>query len=763
VAQPIHSAAALPQDNASPLFTEGRAWNDASGVGAVEAELLWRRGLGSARVLELCTFDGDGLGQQSPVISEGVLKRVKEAGAEVEAAQMPGFASLVASTALQQIGRYTYPEDARVHRLVAGGAGQKEVDPTREEQVSGSAGVWVYHCMSEQAYIWRLLWEAEECMHAMTDHLHGKDTARPGVFQWMAASGEWGIETPAAVDTTAWNSSLTLLLARHVQAAVRHRWYNSCPTSLSSKLPRHQPPVWTAHCCLTPGLEGSLPFGDVDATLEPWLRAAYDVAKAASTGETPEDSASEKFATLQHVYTGLQLVTRAAVLLSKFTGPPHSLPASSCSARAVSSLLRRSCDTIILPAGQLASWTAIASTRKRYEETSVTLNRFKALARGASGVPDQYGEGGSVFAQLAVGMGASVDELKKSYLWAKRHPIEVNFMGENSEDAGGPWRQVLSDVCHELSSGGVALLMPTPNGKAGVGTFQEALMPDPRSQHPAQLSLFVWLGQMLGMTVCTGEVLDIALHPIVYRFLLGEEVGEAVWKELDQIDADALGWIRAGLGESMGLELVWTYTSWTGEERELRPGGASMAVQPAECEAYAAARVEARVRELRPALLAIRRGFNSIIPPFATHLWPWTELEVRVTGRPTIDIQFLRSIAKYDDPYDHDHPVIQRLWRVLEHDFTERERQEFLVFVWGKARLPTTRSDTHTVFQVSPLHGSDEHALPVAHTCFFQLDLPEYPSQEVMAKKLRIALEFTGGAIDGDGDDDDRMAMSALT
>ena len=44
---------------------------------------------------------------------------------------------------------------------------------------------------------------------------------------------------------------------------------------------------------------------------------------------------------------------------------------------------------------------------------------------------------------------------------------------------------------------------------------------------------------------------------------------------------------------------------------------------------------------------------------------------------------------------------------------------------------------------------SDSH-LPVSHTCFFQLDLPNYSSEEVMKKKLSIAMEFCG-EIDGDG------------
>ena len=44
-------------------------------------------------------------------------------------------------------------------------------------------------------------------------------------------------------------------------------------------------------------------------------------------------------------------------------------------------------------------------------------------------------------------------------------------------------------------------------------------------------------------------------------------------------------------------------------------------------------------------------------------------------------------------------------------------------------------------------------SLPVSHTCFFTLDLPEYSSFEIMYKKLLYAIKFCG-EIDGDFEPD---------
>lgn len=37
--------------------------------------------------------------------------------------------------------------------------------------------------------------------------------------------------------------------------------------------------------------------------------------------------------------------------------------------------------------------------------------------------------------------------------------------------------------------------------------------------------------------------------------------------------------------------------------------------------------------------------------------------------------------------------------------------------------------------------GGDQQLLPTAHTCFNQLDLPQYQSEEILKEKLLIAIK----------------------
>ena len=65
-------------------------------------------------------------------------------------------------------------------------------------------------------------------------------------------------------------------------------------------------------------------------------------------------------------------------------------------------------------------------------------------------------------------------------------------------------------------------------------------------------------------------------------------------------------------------------------------------------------------------------------------------------------------------------------WEVL-NEMEEDDKQKYLKFVNGRAKLPTNPQDgrQHTI---NPGGYHDE--LPQAHTCFFQIDLPNYESKE---------------------------------
>uniref|UniRef100_A0A8W8HTJ1 HECT-type E3 ubiquitin transferase n=1 Tax=Magallana gigas TaxID=29159 RepID=A0A8W8HTJ1_MAGGI len=143
---------------------------------------------------------------------------------------------------------------------------------------------------------------------------------------------------------------------------------------------------------------------------------------------------------------------------------------------------------------------------------------------------------------------------------------------------------------------------------------------------------------------------------------------------------------------------------------------------------------------------AVREGMSWIIPvPLLTLLTP-KNLEQLVCGMEEMSVDVLRKVVRYRG-IDEKNEVVCWFWEVLD-SFSNEERIQFLRFVSGRTRLPANPSDISQRFQIM---NSDRGAscLPTSQTCFFQLRLPNYPSKEILAEKLRYAI-FNCRSIDMD-------------
>lgn len=86
--------------------------------------------------------------------------------------------------------------------------------------------------------------------------------------------------------------------------------------------------------------------------------------------------------------------------------------------------------------------------------------------------------------------------------------------------------------------------------------------------------------------------------------------------------------------------------------------------------------------------------------------------------------------------YSQESPVIQWLWEILRN-FDQETLAKFLFFVTGSFKVPFGGFKNFRL-KIEKLY--DGNALPTAHTCFNQLDLPEYESKEKMREKLLVAI-----------------------
>lgn len=144
-----------------------------------------------------------------------------------------------------------------------------------------------------------------------------------------------------------------------------------------------------------------------------------------------------------------------------------------------------------------------------------------------------------------------------------------------------------------------------------------------------------------------------------------------------------------------------------------------------------------------PQVEAMRRGFFTVVPQRALSLLTWQELELMVSGRPFIDVEQLRLHTDYEG-YRADDATVKLFWRVFE-SLSDDERSKFIRFAWGRSRLPVA-AQWGKRFKLQR-RATSETQLPLAHTCFFSVELPPYTSEARMRRSLLACIHFGVGGI----------------
>jgi E3 ubiquitin-protein ligase HERC2 len=93
-------------------------------------------------------------------------------------------------------------------------------------------------------------------------------------------------------------------------------------------------------------------------------------------------------------------------------------------------------------------------------------------------------------------------------------------------------------------------------------------------------------------------------------------------------------------------------------------------------------------------------------------------------------------------------PVCVRAYFPIRHFWTafdtlsQEDRRRLVSFAYGRSRLPRNYGDLQHRFKLTVLNpsGNPDNYLPLAHTCFFHIELPRYTSPDICRAKLLIAI-----------------------
>jgi len=328
---------------------------------------------------------------------------------------------------------------------------------------------------------------------------------------------------------------------------------------------------------------------------------------------------------------------------------------------------------------------------------------------------------------------------KSTQEWQGR--LEVDFQGEEGLDLGGPTREWFSVLSQDIFNANYALFILATNG----ASFQ----PNPRSYiNPDHLDYFTFIGRVIGKALLDGLCLEVHFTRSFYKHILGQEVTVS---DLEDLDPDMYKGLQSLLSLDLDSnEVCECYFSYEEEHfgsvvtKELVPNGKQIRVTEQNKGDYVKRLCSMKMTDgIQPQITAFLAGLYSLIPQGLLSLFDARELELVIAGIEEIDVSDLREHTEYQG-YGRDAPAIKWFWEVVE-DMAPQERALLLQFVTGSSKVPlegfrTLQGNSGIQrFQIHKSYAGPER-LPTAHTCFNQLDLPEYPSKEVLRNRLMLAI-----------------------
>lgn len=322
-----------------------------------------------------------------------------------------------------------------------------------------------------------------------------------------------------------------------------------------------------------------------------------------------------------------------------------------------------------------------------------------------------------------------------------RGKLAVQFVGEDGMDAGGLTREWFETLAKEMFNPNYALFAPA-------GGRPSTFHPNSLSYvNPDHLSFFGFVGRVVGKAVHDNHTLKAYFTMSLYKNLLRRKVHPQDLEALDPDYFKSMKYILQPNG-TKGLDLTFTAdldTFGHYELIDLKENGASTPVTEDNKDEYVQLMCEHKmIHSVKQQLDTFMKGFHELVPSELISIFDDKELELLICGLPVIDLNDLRRNTEYHN-YTEQSTTIKWFWKFLG-EFTEEQKAWLLQFVTGTSQVPLEGFKSLVGMrgpQKFSIHraGGCTDRLPTAHTCFNQLDLPEYTTEEIFRQKLLQAIE----------------------
>lgn len=317
--------------------------------------------------------------------------------------------------------------------------------------------------------------------------------------------------------------------------------------------------------------------------------------------------------------------------------------------------------------------------------------------------------------------------------------MKINYKGEEGIDASGLYKDWITQIFTKATEEG-SIYFPANKDNDNI------VIPNPNIVSDPILTCFEFIGAFTAKAVLNGNVSGVSFPKFLLKMMLGKR---PQFHDLANDDPVLFKSFKALENLNVGAAGMFTFSYNIKDENgndvtvELVPGGSN--IYGSEDNKYDYMELRFRHYIDTPQIYRFVKGFRELVKThFDIDVFTPKELDNILAGSKIIDVADWRANTYYTG-YTRFSSQIKWFWEIVG-SMDNEQRRKLLKFATGLSSPPLKGfaylSGRNGIFPFRIImKEANDMKLPSSHTCFNQLDLPQYSSKKIMKAKLLMAIE----------------------
>ena len=318
--------------------------------------------------------------------------------------------------------------------------------------------------------------------------------------------------------------------------------------------------------------------------------------------------------------------------------------------------------------------------------------------------------------------------------------LKIYYNGEVNQDAGGLIREWITMLFKKLQSPEEELFERTDTNEISYKLYRNI------KDNNENMRKLNFIGKIMGKALLEGLAFNACFNIMIFKIILDEEITLNDMVDIDKFYYSSLKQMLSMNSEELSC-FNFVSTSFNGEDIPLVINGDNLIINEKNVDYFVKQKIKFYVDKDKLLINEIKKGLLSVIPYHLIKIFTAEELALVLNGISFIDVVDWRNYTEYNG-YDKNDTIINDFWSFV-NELNQEQLKRLLQFCTGSQGIPIggfksliSNRDNSSLFNITKInYEQGKENFIKAHTCFNRLDIPCYPTNDLLYKALKFIVD----------------------